>query len=368
MKKVIDEERTFVKSGDIEATFYVNEKDFGDSMGFDSGETIATFTDKKNGKKYILLVDGEVQVEYHDMTFRHASDMPEELRKKFLNDWKGIRELEEKGEIYIGANNWFTFFADDEPNEDVVFDIDTTDDYNSVIDTVKDILDNIYSMASHVVKRSERNSYNEQAGLIDFSEESTSKPYVLSHVVPRLIRSDKVSAAKEAGIITEHFMGNLYICWVVIMKEEGEEQVSYSLDEKNLNSIGATLNEIKAAALRNIKGTTEIMPVEDAIGPASDEKSVGATFYVATNEHRHYGATAILLQPEVLNEQERKLGSFNIIPSSVHEVLIVPDTLHISAPELKDMLIDVNTSIVSDKDILDDHVYRYAQGRLTVVD
>lgn len=211
-------------------------------------------------------------------------------------------------------------------------------------------------------------TYNEQAGLIDFSEESTSKPYVLSHVVPRLIRSDKVSAAKEAGIITEHFMGNLYICWVVIMKEEGEEQVSYSLDEKNLNSIGATLNEIKAAALRNIKGTTEIMPIEDAIGLASDEKPVGATFYVATNEHRHYGATAVLLQPEVLDEQERKLGNFHIIPSSVHEVLIVPDTLHISAPELKNMLIDVNTSIVSDKDILDDHVYRYAQGRLTVVD
>ena len=45
MKKV--EERTFVKGGDIEVTFYVNEKDFGDSMGFDSGETIATFTDKK---------------------------------------------------------------------------------------------------------------------------------------------------------------------------------------------------------------------------------------------------------------------------------------------------------------------------------
>ena len=127
-----------MKASFIEATFYVNEKDFGDSMGFDSGETIATFTDKKNGKKYTLLVAGEVQVEYHDMTFRHASDMPEELRKKFLNDWKGIRELEEKREVYIGANNWFAFFADDEPNEDVVFDIDTTDDYDSIMDAVID--------------------------------------------------------------------------------------------------------------------------------------------------------------------------------------------------------------------------------------
>ena len=72
------------------------------------------------------------------MTFRHASDMPEELRKKFLNDWKGIRELEEKREVYIGANNWFAFFADDEPNEDVVFDIDTTDDYDSIMDAVID--------------------------------------------------------------------------------------------------------------------------------------------------------------------------------------------------------------------------------------
>lgn len=211
-------------------------------------------------------------------------------------------------------------------------------------------------------------TYNNQSGIFDFSEEPTSKPYVLSHVVPRLIRSDKVEGAAEAGIVTEHFMGNLYVRWVVIMREEGNEQVSYSLNKKNLEDIGATTDEIKTAALRNIRGTEEIMPIEDVLGLAGEDEPVGSTFFVASNRSKHYGAAAILLQPEVLDEQERKLGSFNIIPSSVHEVLIVPDTLHIPAPDLKDMLIDVNTSIVDDKDILDDHVYRYEQGRLSVID
>ena len=53
------------------------------------------------------------------------------------------------------------------------------------------------------------------------------------------------------------------------------------------------------------------------------------------------------------------IGPFSIIPSSVHEVLLVPDTLKIPSEELKGMLIDVNETIVADKDILGDHIYRF---------
>lgn len=211
-------------------------------------------------------------------------------------------------------------------------------------------------------------AYSEEVSTIDFTKNPTSKDYVLSHIVPRIVNAEKAENAEASGIITEHFMGNLYVYWTVLIKDDGDEQVSYSLDNKNLDSVGLTIEQIKTAALENIRDTVEISPIEDVLGLAGDDEPVGSTFFVATNKRRHYGAAAVLLQRDILDAQEKKLGSFHIIPSSVHEVLIVPDTLHISAPELKDMLVDVNSSVVQDKDILDDQVYQYSNGRLSVVD
>ena len=207
--------------------------------------------------------------------------------------------------------------------------------------------------------------YHDELHDIDFTQDATSKDYVLRHVVPRLINKDKVGDAQDSGIITEHFIGNLYIYWTVIIKDQGDEQISYALDQRDLDSVGVTIDEIKPAALGNIINTFEITSIEDVLGLSDD--SLTQTFYVATNRRRHYGAT-VLLFPEVLDSLEMKYGSYHIIPSSVHEVLIVPDSLRIGAQELKDMLVDVNSTIVSDKDILDDHIYRYENGRLSVVD
>lgn len=207
--------------------------------------------------------------------------------------------------------------------------------------------------------------YHDELNDIDFTQDATSKDYVLHHVVPRLINKDKVGDAQDSGIIIEHFLGDLYIYWTVIIKDQGDEQISYPLDQKNLDSVGVTLDEIRPAALKNVRDTFEITSIEDVLGLSYD--SLTQTFYVATNRRRHYGAT-VLLFPEILDSLEEKYGSYHIIPSSVHEVLIVPDSLRIGARELKDMLVDVNTTIVSDKDTLDDHIYRYASGRLSVVD
>lgn len=207
--------------------------------------------------------------------------------------------------------------------------------------------------------------YHEELRDIDFTKDATSKDYMLHHITPRLINRSKVEEAQHSGIITEHFMGDLYIYWTVVIKDEGDEQIAYALDQRNLDSVGATLDEIKSAALKNIEDSFEVMPIEDVLG-LSDGPAY-QTFYVATNHRRHYGAT-ILLFHDLLLSQEFKFGSFYIIPSSVHEVLIVPDSLRIGAAELKEMLVDVNSSIVRDEEILDDHIYRFEKGELSVVD
>ena len=49
-----------------------------------------------------------------------------------------------------------------------------------------------------------------------------------------------------------------------------------------------------------------------------------------------------------------------IIPSSVHEVLIIPKVGNITSEELNKMVREVNESDLEREDILSDHVYEYS--------
>ena len=56
------------------------------------------------------------------------------------------------------------------------------------------------------------------------------------------------------------------------------------------------------------------------------------------------------------------LGSdYYILPSSTHEVILVPDTAGINAKELCDMVKQANRTVVEEKDILSDKDYHYSK-------
>ena len=54
-------------------------------------------------------------------------------------------------------------------------------------------------------------------------------------------------------------------------------------------------------------------------------------------------------------------GDYYILPSSCHEVILVPDTLEVKAKDLCEMVKEANRTVVEDKDILSDNVYHYSK-------
>ena len=84
------------------------------------------------------------------------------------------------------------------------------------------------------------------------------------------------------------------------------------------------------------------------------------TIYVETTQSKIFGA-AVLLYPRFLEHEAEALGrNFYIIPSSVHEVLIIPaEKIEQDADELLEMVKEVNTTQVSDEEVLSDNVYYY---------
>lgn len=81
--------------------------------------------------------------------------------------------------------------------------------------------------------------------------------------------------------------------------------------------------------------------------------------YILTNEEKYYGA-AVILYPHVLKHIAKILKkNFYILPSSVHECILVPDQGQYSRIELKKMVKEVNDSQVEDEEILSYEIYYY---------
>lgn len=83
---------------------------------------------------------------------------------------------------------------------------------------------------------------------------------------------------------------------------------------------------------------------------------------ILTNCHKFYGA-AVVLYPGLLERMADEFSeSFFILPSSVHEVILLAETGYEDADELKKLVHDVNRTNVSADEFLSDDVYYYRKG------
>ena len=90
------------------------------------------------------------------------------------------------------------------------------------------------------------------------------------------------------------------------------------------------------------------MPVPDS----------GPDLYVLGNSSGQYGAS-VIYYPQVLEQIHEKIGSFYMLPSSVHEWLCLPETAGPELAELEDMVRSINRTEVAPEEVLSDEVYHY---------
>lgn len=96
--------------------------------------------------------------------------------------------------------------------------------------------------------------------------------------------------------------------------------------------------------------------------------SSGSEFYVMTNQNTSCGCGCILY-PHVLEDFSERVGmDFYILPSSIHEVLLVPGYGNDSLSLIK-IVGEVNRTVVEQEDFLSDNVYYYSRKnkKITIV-
>lgn len=86
--------------------------------------------------------------------------------------------------------------------------------------------------------------------------------------------------------------------------------------------------------------------------------------YVLTNERGCFGAIW-MVYPEVLERIGRRMGkSFYILPSSVHELILVPDGKEVNQIMLKNMVMEINKTEVDTEDKMSDSIYYFDMSDL----
>nr|WP_294466626.1 DUF5688 family protein [uncultured Sellimonas sp.] len=182
-------------------------------------------------------------------------------------------------------------------------------------------------------------------------------------IVYRLINKEKNRMLLEE--IPHLSYLDLDIVFCVLFSVEKYSAVSMLIRNEHLRAWGITLDDVKRAAGRNTPRLlpAELQDIQNVVmelfpGCEADHQFDGL-MYVLTNVQRSHGAAAILYPGllELIGEEWKE--NFYILPSSIHEVLLVPESKSPGICELRDAVYSINRSEVAEEEFLSDTVYYY---------
>ncbi len=157
---------------------------------------------------------------------------------------------------------------------------------------------------------------------------------------------------------------DLAITCVYDMSEPDYPDCMIQIRNEHLQIWGVSADQIMRDAMEATAENSEILfqplvsILEDDLN-CSEGEIPETPLYLLTNQSRVYGAVCIAL-PDVTEHIAQSLNSdYFIIPSSIHECLILPDDGVYRTSELNQMVCDINRTNVEEQEVLSDHVYLY---------
>lgn len=106
-------------------------------------------------------------------------------------------------------------------------------------------------------------------------------------------------------------------------------------------------------------------PSEKELFP--DTEKIPHDMYVLTNINQVNGAT-VMMYDSFLKTLHQKIGTFILLPSSIHEVIVYPfDKKSMSFYEYQQMVMEINQTCVLEEEVLADSVYLYDGNQILLV-
>lgn len=187
------------------------------------------------------------------------------------------------------------------------------------------------------------------------------------HIMPRLVfaESNQENMKKRPHILIE----DLAVMFVIELGKYEEGEATIPLHYGIMEMWGVTVEQLFKIAVENLEkaecgtfismnqvlasltGDNELL--ENADGIPEDG------MFILTNKNKVNGA-GMVLDKHMMKSVIEKVGeNFYMLPSSIHEWIIVPDKMEMNTEDLETMVREVNATQLQEEEILGNHVYHY---------
>jgi len=192
---------------------------------------------------------------------------------------------------------------------------------------------------------------------------------IYKRVCPKIINAERnAELLKTVPFVKFLDLAEIFVVKMEISGNTGNVTINNDLVER----LGIDIEKLKDSAYGNMKkrGIEQkslSSMIKDLIfdsGEVPEElnEPEGISMMVVTNRERYNGACC-MIDPEIFVDLSEKMGcDLYVLPSSIHEIIVVPAVSQCNEDELRDMVRDVNRSSVSNEDFLSDTLYRYNRG------
>lgn len=262
----------------------------------------------------------------------------------------GIQEVEKlQGETYLGISIGRT-------DSEMVATLNLEDafqDYGAG-QPYQAILSGIRGMATAAVEQ------GSAIGRDDFHDYEALKPKLMVQLIPK--------KGNEGQLVSIPYkdVEDMAMIYRLDLGEGKGGRMTSVITDRTLEMFGITAEQLHKDAMENapvshpasLRSLADMM--SDLTGMEMPPNPPGTPeIYVATTEETFLGA-AVIQYPGFLEQAAEKAGGdVFVLPSSIHEVLLVPDNGGINFRDFEEMVQSVNETEVMPKDRLSDKVYHY---------
>ncbi|WP_313152420.1 DUF5688 family protein [Lacrimispora sp.] len=218
-------------------------------------------------------------------------------------------------------------------------------------------------------------------------EEFLSQEQIMEKVIFRLINEPaNRELLKEVPHINYPQLDLSIIFYISFQKDE-DSLLTALIHNRHQKAWNRTTEELSMAARTNtprlfparirslpeaikdiVKKSTEHEINEDTLEEFFDASPLSPPMYVLSNSSGINGAGCLLYEGILKDFASCSGSDLIILPSSIHEVLIIPYSKDISFDELAETVFSINQEEVPEEDRLSNHIYFYSKssGKLTI--
>ena len=202
-----------------------------------------------------------------------------------------------------------------------------------------------------------------QFNLGELSSYEAVKQSVMMELIPQKGNEERLAEIPHRDV------EDMALIYRMDMGEGSNGRMTAVITNQNLTAYGITAEQLHQDALANapeshpasLRSLRDVMA--GMMGMETDPMMPGEpVIMVATTRDSFLGASVIQYPGFMEQAAEQIGGDFFVLPSSIHEVLLVPDDGNADYHSLEAMVQSINEAEVAPADRLSDHVYHYDQA------